>query len=181
MEVQSGDDEEQGEWLHVRVRHGRISTPVRVSRKALEDQFGAFGGGRSLAFLYARNADAIDGAVRAKMKTGGPYTPEHPLELRASDLSSLTGIERGTAGRPSQMTDADLQRALEEVVSAGHRGAPGSGNHVRWISAARRVGLAGSFSVDQLELIALRIRQALDQGARPATGEVVDPSPAKRG
>ncbi len=53
------------EWLHVRMRRGRESTPGKISRKVFEDLFGGQSAGQSLTLAYVVNIDAIHEAIRA--------------------------------------------------------------------------------------------------------------------
>ncbi|MDP9995260.1 hypothetical protein J2W30_006402 [Variovorax boronicumulans] len=76
------------EWLHVRMRRGRESTPVKISRKVFEDHFGGQSARQSLTLAYVVNIDAIHEAIRAKLARGGDVTVDHPLESLTSELSS---------------------------------------------------------------------------------------------
>ncbi|MDH6164900.1 hypothetical protein M2282_000028 [Variovorax boronicumulans] len=171
MSKQSGDAEDREEWLHVRMRRGRGSTPVKISRKALEDHFGVVGDERSLASLYASNAEVIHGAIRAKMATLGSSTIENPIEIHSSDLSSPPGTAHSARG-PRAIADAELQTTLEKIASVGQQNQRGLSNYVQWKSATGSVELVGAFSADQLELMAKWMRRAFGDGSASAEGDV---------
>jgi hypothetical protein len=77
------------EWLEVRMRRGRESTPVKISRDVFDDHFGARSAGQSLTLAYVINMDAIHAAIRAKLARGGYYTVNNPMELLASDIAQV--------------------------------------------------------------------------------------------
>ncbi|RQO54555.1 hypothetical protein DBV14_12985 [Variovorax sp. KBW07] len=160
-EEDSGSDEDRGEWLDFRMRDGLARTPARISRKALEDHFGAKGDGPSLTSVYVTNAEIIHKKVLAKMKgEQGAYTPENPVELRSADFLPPSGHPGSTPHVPGRMTDDDIQKFLEQVARPNKQGEAGHGNYVHWKSDTGRVGLSGIFSVDQLEAMAAWMRRA---------------------
>ncbi|MET3382703.1 DUF1488 family protein [Variovorax paradoxus] len=80
--------EDHGEWLNFRYREigSGFSIPVKISREALADHFGANGPSENLVKAYAQNQDAIHRKVREKMQPGVNYTPTSPLVLRTADF-----------------------------------------------------------------------------------------------
>lgn len=161
-EKDSGSDEGRGEWLDFRMRDGQARTSARISRKALEDHFGATGDGPSLTSVYVTNSEIIHKKVLAKMKAEqGAYTPETPVELRSVDFLAPSGRSRATHHVPGQLTDDEIQKFLEQVARPNRQGEAGPGNYVHWKADTARVGLTGIFSVDQLEAMAAWMRRAL--------------------
>lgn len=168
MNTQPEDGEDDGEWLHVRMQHRSDSVPVRISRRALEEHFGALDGQRTLIFLYVNNRELIHRTARAKMNPGERYTAECPLELRASDfVASLGASDARTSVGPPE----DLQHALDRVAAAVQPGESVIGNYVRWKAETGRVELTGIFSADQLERIARFMRQSLNERPRADADE----------
>jgi hypothetical protein len=161
-EEESGSAEDRGEWLDFRMRDGLARTPARISRKALEDHFGATGDGPSLTSVYVTNAEIIHKKVLAKMKAEqGAYTPTNPVELRSIDFLSPSGRSRSAHYVPGQMTDDEIQKFLGEVARPTRQGQAGPRNYVHWKADTGRVGLTGVFSAAQLEAMAAWIRRAL--------------------
>ncbi|MGJ7524813.1 hypothetical protein [Variovorax sp. GB1P17] len=156
-----GRDEEHGEWLDFRLREGRVRIAARISRKAMEDHFGAKDDGPSLLSIYVINAEVIHQKVRAKMKAGGSCSLETPMELRSLDFLLPSGASLSIPRAPGQMTDDETQNFLAQVARPSRQGASGSGNYVHWKGDIKRVGLTGIFSADQLEAMAAWMRRAL--------------------
>ncbi|MGF6346738.1 hypothetical protein [Variovorax sp. W2I14] len=158
METPRENSDDEGEWLHVRVRYRKTSVPVRISRRALEEHFGALDGQHTPIFLYVNNKQSIDHAAHAKLKSGSRYTAEAPLELRASDFASILGT---SGSKKKSWRPGDLQHALDQVVSAEQPSGSVIGNYVQWKAGAGRVEMVGLFSAEQLERIAAFMRRAL--------------------
>ncbi|MGJ7489431.1 hypothetical protein [Variovorax sp. ZT4R33] len=80
--------EDHGEWLNFRFREvgETTSIPVKMSREALTDHFGAGSESGELVKAYAQNQEEIHAVVRTKAKGSGPYTVANPLELRTADF-----------------------------------------------------------------------------------------------
>ncbi|QNK67674.1 hypothetical protein [Variovorax sp. PAMC26660] len=161
MGEDSGSSEDHGEWLDFRMRDGRARTAAKISRKAMEDHFGAKDDGHSLLSIYVTNSEVIHQKVRAKMKMGGPYTPENPVELRSLDFLASSGASLSIHRVPGRMTDDEIQRFLAQVARPNRQGDSSSGNYVHWKAGIGRVGLTGIFSADQLEAMAAWMRRAL--------------------
>lgn len=158
METPQENSDDEGEWLHVRVRYRKTSVPVRISRRALEEHFGAPDGQRTPIFLYVNNKQSIHRAAHAKLASGSRYTAESPLELRASDFASILGT---SGAKKKSWRPEDLQRALDQVVSTEQPTESAIGNYVRWKAEAGRVEMVGVFTAEQLERIATFMRRAL--------------------
>lgn len=78
--------EDHGEWLSFRMPVTGGSIPVRVSREALEDHFGANSVTGGLLGAYARNDELIHELARRRIVPGVVYSHETPLVLRTSDF-----------------------------------------------------------------------------------------------
>ncbi|MDQ0072454.1 hypothetical protein J2W34_004259 [Variovorax boronicumulans] len=157
METPQENSDDKGEWLHIRVRYRKTSVPVRISRRALEEHFGAVGGQHTPIFLYVNNKQSIHRAAHAKLESGWRYTAESPLELRASDFASILGTP---GAKKKSWRPEDLQHALDQV-STEQPSESAIGNYVRWRVEAGRVEMVGIFSAEQLERIATFMRRAL--------------------
>ncbi|MDQ0044456.1 DUF1488 family protein [Variovorax boronicumulans] len=145
METPQENSEDEGEWLHVRVRDRKTSVPVRISRRALEEHFGALDGQHTPISLYVNNRQSIHRAAHAKLESGSHYTAESPLELRASDFASVLGT---SGSKKKSWRPEELQRALDQVVSTGQPSESVIGNYVRWKAEAGRVEMVGIFSAE---------------------------------
>lgn len=80
--------EDHGEWLNIRVQmeDGSSTVPVKISREAMEDHFGAGEGGHGLALAYRKHQQVIHTKVLQKMQISVAYNIDHPIELRTADF-----------------------------------------------------------------------------------------------
>jgi hypothetical protein len=80
------DVEDHGDWLNFGMSHAGMKIPVRISRQAMEEHFGAGQGPDSLKKAYALDAEMIHARAVDLMVAGTTYTPEQPLVLNAEDF-----------------------------------------------------------------------------------------------
>ncbi|MDM0085552.1 hypothetical protein QTI17_33680 [Variovorax sp. J31P179] len=78
--------EDKGGWLSFRVARAGGSIPVRATREAMEDHFGAGPGEKGLAEAYLRHSQAINAKVLELAPAGDVYSTENPLKLSTGDF-----------------------------------------------------------------------------------------------
>ncbi len=77
---------DHGEWLSFGISHeGRI-IPVKISREAMEDHFGAVQEPDSLKKAYALDAEMIHARAADMIVAGVVYTQDNPLVLKTEDF-----------------------------------------------------------------------------------------------
>lgn len=77
---------DHGDWLSFGMSHAGSVIPVRISREAMEEFFGAAKGPDSLKSAYALDAEMIHARAADMVVAGVNYTPDHPLVLKAEDF-----------------------------------------------------------------------------------------------
>ncbi|HYW57320.1 MAG TPA: hypothetical protein VE934_10185 [Polaromonas sp.] len=80
------DVEDHGEWLNFSMLHAGVKIPVRISRGAMEDHFGAMQGPDSLKKAYELDAEMIHARALDVMVAGVTYTADNPLLLKTEDF-----------------------------------------------------------------------------------------------
>lgn len=78
--------EDHGEWLSFGLSHAGSTIPVRISREAMEEFFGAVAGPDSLKKAYEQDAEMIHARAADMVVAGKSYTPENPLVLGMEDF-----------------------------------------------------------------------------------------------
>jgi hypothetical protein len=84
--MESLNVEDHGEWLSFGLSHGGTTIPVRISREAMEEFFGAVPGPGSLKKAYEQDAEMIHARAADMVVAGVSYTPENPLVLKMEDF-----------------------------------------------------------------------------------------------
>jgi len=80
------DPQDQGEWFSFRLpMPDGNSIPVRGTREAMDDHFGAEDEPKGFLAAYARNEHLIHAAALHRVVPGTAYTRENPLVLRTQD------------------------------------------------------------------------------------------------
>jgi hypothetical protein len=77
--------EDHGEWFNFRLLLGDTELPVRISREAMEDHFGAEAF-ESLVHAYRHHAEQLHVRLAALVVPGVEYTREQPLVVHTKDL-----------------------------------------------------------------------------------------------
>ena len=80
------DVEDHGEWLGFGMSHAGVKIPVKISRGAMEEHFGALQGPDSLKKAYELDAEMIHARAVDLMVAGVTYTRDNPLVLKAEDF-----------------------------------------------------------------------------------------------
>ena len=75
----------QEEWLDFSLPLGESQVPVRISREAMEDHFGA-DAFESLSHAYKQHAEQIHSRVAPLAGQTPAFTQEHPLMVHSKDL-----------------------------------------------------------------------------------------------
>ena len=78
--------EDHGEWLSFGLSHAGSTIPVRISREAMEEFFGAVPEPDSLKKAYERDAEMIHARAADLVVAGVNYTPDNPLTLKMEDF-----------------------------------------------------------------------------------------------
>ena len=78
--------EDHGEWLSFGLSHAGSTIPVRISREAMEEFFGAVPEPDSLKKAYERDAEMIHARAADMVVAGMAYTPDNPLVLGMEDF-----------------------------------------------------------------------------------------------
>jgi hypothetical protein len=78
--------EDKGGWLTFRVTRAARSIPVRITREAMEDHFGAGPGEKGLAEAYLQYSVTINAKVLELAPSGDVYSTENPLKLSTGDF-----------------------------------------------------------------------------------------------
>lgn len=78
--------EDHGEWLSFGLSYAGSIIPVRISREAMEEFFGAVPGPDSLKKAYEQDAEMIHARAADLVVAGVSYTPENPLVLKMEDF-----------------------------------------------------------------------------------------------
>lgn len=78
--------EDHGEWLSFGLSHAGGTIPVRISREAMEEFFGAVPGPDSLKKAYEQDAEMIHARAADMVVAGVSYTPDNPLVLKMEDF-----------------------------------------------------------------------------------------------
>jgi hypothetical protein len=78
--------EDHGDWLSFGLPHAGSTIPVRISREAMEEFFGAVPEPGSLQKAYARDAEMIHARAADLVVAGVNYTPDNPLVLKMEDF-----------------------------------------------------------------------------------------------
>ncbi|WP_457282185.1 hypothetical protein [Polaromonas sp. P5_D5] len=78
--------EDHGEWLSFGLSYAGSTIPVRISREAMEEFFGAVPGPDSLKKAYEQDAEMIHARAADLVVAGVSYTPENPLVLKMEDF-----------------------------------------------------------------------------------------------
>lgn len=84
--MESSNVEDHGEWLSFGLLHAGSTIPVRISREAMEEFFGAERGPDSLKKAYEQDAEMIHARAADLVVAGTSYTPDNPLLLRMEDF-----------------------------------------------------------------------------------------------
>ena len=84
--MESLNVEDHGEWLSFGLLHAGTTIPVRISREAMEEFFGAVTGPDSLKKAYEQDAEMIHARAADMVVAGVSYTPENPLVLKMEDF-----------------------------------------------------------------------------------------------
>lgn len=77
--------EDHGESLNFRLPLGEHHVPIRISREAMEDHFGA-ASFETLAHAYRHHAEQIHLRVAPLAGQTPDFTTEHPLVVHSRDL-----------------------------------------------------------------------------------------------
>lgn len=77
---------DEGEWLTFRIAAPGGTLPVKVSREAMDDHFGAGQEQGGMAQAFVRHQAAIEAKAMSKVQPGAVYTPGRPLELHTADF-----------------------------------------------------------------------------------------------
>ncbi|MEO8023426.1 hypothetical protein [Polaromonas sp.] len=77
---------DHGDWLSFGISHAGSIIPVKISREAMEEHFGASKGPDSLKSAYALDAEMIHARAADMIVAGVAYTPDNPLVLKAEDF-----------------------------------------------------------------------------------------------
>ncbi|MDM0032195.1 hypothetical protein QTI33_08615 [Variovorax sp. J22P271] len=78
--------EDRGGWLTFRVSRAGGSIPVRATREAMEDHFGAGPGDKDLAAAYLQHSESINAKVLELAPAGNVYSTANPLKLSTGDF-----------------------------------------------------------------------------------------------
>jgi hypothetical protein len=78
--------EDHGEWLSFGLSYAGGTIPVRISREAMVEFFGAVPGPDSLKKAYEQDAEMIHARAADMVVAGVSYTPENPLVLKMEDF-----------------------------------------------------------------------------------------------
>ena len=78
--------EDHGEWLGFGLSHAGSTIPVRISREAMEEFFGAGPGPDSLKKAYEQDAEMIHARAADLVLAGVNYTTDNPLMLKMEDF-----------------------------------------------------------------------------------------------
>jgi hypothetical protein len=78
--------EDHGEWLSFGISHAGQTIPVRISREAMEEFFGAEQGPDTLKKAYELDAEMIHARAADMVVAGVNYTPDNPLVLKMEDF-----------------------------------------------------------------------------------------------
>jgi len=78
--------EDHGDWLSFGISHGGQMIPVRISREAMEEFFGAASGPDSLKKAYELDAEMIHARAADLVVAGVNYTADNPLVLKMEDF-----------------------------------------------------------------------------------------------
>jgi hypothetical protein len=84
--MESLNVEDHGEWLSFGLSHAGTTIPVRISREAMEEFFGAEPGPDSLKKAYEQDAEMIHARAADLVVAGVSYTPDNPLMLKMEDF-----------------------------------------------------------------------------------------------
>ena len=78
--------EDKGGWLTFRVTRATGSIPVRITREAMENHFGAGPGEKGLAEAYRQHSVTINAKALELAPSGDLYSTENPLKLSTGDF-----------------------------------------------------------------------------------------------
>lgn len=78
--------EDHGDWLSFGLSHAGSTIPVRISREAMEEFFGAVPEPDSLKKAYERDAEMIHARAADMVVAGVNYTADNPLTLKMEDF-----------------------------------------------------------------------------------------------
>jgi hypothetical protein len=78
--------EDHGDWLSFGLSHAGSTIPVRISREAMEEFFGAVPEPDSLKKAYERDAEMIHARAADMVVAGVNYTADNPLILKMEDF-----------------------------------------------------------------------------------------------
>ena len=84
--MESVNVEDHGEWLGFGLSYAGTTIPVRISREAMEEFFGAVPGPGALKKAYEQDAEMIHARAADMVMAGKSYTPENPLVLGMEDF-----------------------------------------------------------------------------------------------
>ena len=84
--MESLNVEDHGEWLSFGLLHAGTTIPVRISREAMEEFFGAVPGPDSLKKAYEQDAEMIHARAADLVVAGVSYTSDKPLMLKMEDF-----------------------------------------------------------------------------------------------
>jgi hypothetical protein len=84
--MESLNVEDHGEWLSFGLSHAGATIPVRISREAMEEFFGAVPGPDSLKKAYEQDAEMIHARAVDLVVAGKRYTHDNPLMLNMEDF-----------------------------------------------------------------------------------------------
>lgn len=77
--------EDHGEWLNFLLPMGSGDVPVKLTREAMQEHFGAEAG-QSLVDVYRQHGEAIHQRVSVLVTGLQQFTREDPLVVRSKDL-----------------------------------------------------------------------------------------------
>jgi hypothetical protein len=84
--MESLNVEDHGEWLSFGLSHAGTTIPVRISREAMQEFFGAGPGPDSLKKAYEQDAEMIHARAADLVVAGVSYTTDNPLMLKMEDF-----------------------------------------------------------------------------------------------
>jgi hypothetical protein len=84
--MESLNVEDHGEWLSFSLTHAGTTIPVRISRAAMEEFFGAVPGQNSLKKAYEQDAEMIHARATDLVVAGTSYSSDNPLLLSVEDF-----------------------------------------------------------------------------------------------
>lgn len=109
--AQEWTNQENEEWLHFFHKEGRLRTPAKISRNALETCFHS-AAGESLVNIYVANMETIHEKVRVRLKAGGERVfAGGTLRLHARDFE-----DRRLAMYADLVASPVIEQTAQELV-----------------------------------------------------------------